>query len=146
MKTLFKVGVLVPTILFLLACTAPQVGSVSKFDESSVREAVFAHMVDHWKHREWPVTLFVSLGNEDADRAFVAEHSNLDTRVRSATEYSHGAGVMCSMRKITPISPTEVLVEGGYTYSLEGAEHGTFTVKLVNGRWLVTRWKVEVVA
>jgi hypothetical protein len=119
---------------------------VAKFDETSIREAVFDHVIDHWRHRKWPVALFVAIGNEDANRVFVAEHSNLDAKIRPASEYSHGAGVMCSMRKVTRISPTEAVVEGGYTYSLEGAEHGIFTVKFVNGRWRVTEWKVDIIS
>lgn len=86
------------------------------------------------------------IGNEHADRAFVAEHSSLDVKILPASEYSHGAGVMCSIREVTRISPTEAVVEGGYTYSLEGAEEGIFTVKFVNGRWLVTGWNVVIVS
>lgn len=149
MSTILRFAVLVSVFLFLPACTVPrpQTAVTQKFDESAIREAVWAHMIDHWRARNWPVTLFVSIGNDGKDDLiFVAKHSNVDAKIFPASKYSHGAGVMCHIGKVTQISPTEVLVEGSYTYSLEGGEAGTFNVRFVNGRWTVTQWEVAIVS
>jgi hypothetical protein len=154
----------VKTILHLfliLACTSFGFAAdkTRENQEDDIREAVFRYQFDHNASAQQKTAKVFFLGVEgkagDPSDAFMKRFADHKPPVRkaSASHFVKGKGILdkttgeqglaFSVTSIKWISDTEVQAKGGYYEAEESSSGNTYTLKKENGKWKVTKNKMN---
>ena len=130
--------------------------------EDDVREAVFRHLFQHnasgLQKNAKAYFLNVEKGADPAD-VFLNRFTGHAPPVKKASQSRRGArssqvedketgapGLVFSITRITWLSDTEAEVHGGYYEANLSASFGSYRVKKINGKWIVTETGPQMIA
>jgi hypothetical protein len=145
---------IVPLLITILAGTAgkaaaaPYDATITKAQALDIAEAVFRHQFARNVATQEPKTpaYFLGLFGKDPSPEFLSRFKNHKPPVKKQAEFVMGSGLKFFVDRIKRVSKTKVEVSGGYFEGLMSASRNTFTVELKNGKWIVTRDKLEQIS
>lgn len=111
--------------------------------EQEICDAVFRYMIA----REEPKRrCYLGLFGADAPRDLLDRYQAEGLPTLLGSSYREGRGVHCTIFECHILSATHAEVSAEYTWASLAAEFGILKLTKRRERWVVTSWKVEILA